>query len=424
MFEAKDILPLIGIPEKKIKCIDVVNDEKESIIHIELEDTKGICPKCGSNQIEIKDYYNVHINNSIIKHRHITVNIRVRRYRCRKCGRSFKQEYGFNENGSSISNAVKLAIIDDLKERLTNIQIARDHNVSAMTVMRILDNNILPQMPLKLSEIICVDEFCYKHSGTKMGKYPFVITNPMTGIIIDIVPSRWKGILVEYFNRVKMPERYNVKYFVSDMNETYRQIKRAFFKNALHIADRFHVIKAFNEAITAIRTRIIKQEVYYDKQEYRYLKKNWKIFLKDRDDLERIKHIDRWGIVRDSTVELDNCLKKYPHLFNAYWTKEEFRKATRKLLYYGKAEEIVNFYTNQLLHSEIEELITVGKTLQNWKMEIINGITTNPYSIKISNAIAEATNNQIQTLIDICYGMPNFDRMRKRVLYINRNQKD
>ena len=38
--------------------------------------------------------------------------------------------------------------------------------------------------------------------------------------------------------------------------------------------------------------------------------------------------------------------------------------------------------------------------------------------------IAEATNNKIQTLIDLCYGLPKFERMRKRVLYINRNQKD
>lgn len=50
--------------------------------------------------------------------------------------------------------------------------------------------------------------------------------------------------------------------------------------------------------------------------------------------------------------------------------------------------------------------------------------TRNPYSIKISNAIAEATNNQIQTLIDICYGMPKFEKMRKRVLYIYKHQKN
>ena len=424
MFEAKDILPLIGIPETKIQFINTVYDGDEAIIRIELADIRGFCPKCGSTSIEIKDYYEVHINNSIIKHKRITVIIRVRRYRCKKCGKTFKQEYNFTEKGSSISNAVKLAIIDDLKERLTCIQIARDHNVSDMTVLRIFDKAILPQPPLKLSEIICIDEFCYKHSNAKLGKYPCVITNPLTGKIIDIVESRWKNVLIDYFNKINIPERRMVKYFVSDMNETYRQIKKIFFKDTIHIADRFHVIKAFNEAITSIRTRIIKQEVYYDKQEYRYLKKNWKIFLKDRNDLLKQKYVDKWGIVTDPSVALDRCLAKYPDLHYAYWTKEDFRRDTNKLMYYYKAEETINFYENKLIHSTIEEMVKIGKMFTNWKREIINGIIQNPYSIKISNAIAESTNNQIQTLIDICYGMPKFERMRKRVLYINRNQKD
>ena len=424
MFEAKDILSLLGIPGTKIKSFDTVDDGDEATIFIELVDSRGCCPRCGSTSIEIKDYYTIRVNNSLIKHRHLTVEIRVRRYRCRKCGKTFKQEYDLTEKGSSISNAVKGAIIDDLKERITAAQIARDHNVSKMTVMRIFDKCILPQLPLKLSEIICIDEFCYKHSNSKIGKYPCVITNPLTGKIIDIIESRWKDVLIDYFNKVKLPERYNVKYFVSDMNETYRQIKKIFFKDAIHIADRFHVVKAFNEAITSIRTRILKQEVYYDKKEYRYLKKNWKIFLKDRYELSKQKYVDKWGIVTDPTVALDRCLTKYPDLYYAYWTKEEFRKDTNRLMYYHKAEETINFYENKLLHSEIDEMAKIGKTFTNWKREIINGLTQNPYSIKISNAIAEATNNQIQTLIDICYGLPKFERMRKRVLYINRNQKD
>lgn len=40
----------------------------------------------------------------------------------------------------------------------------------------------------------------------------------------------------------------------------------------------------------------------------------------------------------------------------------------------------------------------------------------------ISNAIAEANNDNIQTLIDISYGYGNFERLRNRVLYINRNK--
>ena len=424
MFEANDILTLLGIPGNKIKSytIDTVNDV--SVVYIELHDIRRPCPKCGSTDISIKDYYRVKINNSIIKHRQLLVELRVRRYKCLKCGKTFKQEYDFYENRDRISIALKGQILEDLKERNTFIQIARDHNVSPKTIRNIFDTFVLPQPQLPLTEIICVDEFCYKHKG-KEDKYPFVITDPISTLILDIVKSRRKDVLIEYFNKVKVSQRYNVRYFVSDMNETYRIIKRIFFKNAIHIADRFHIVKAFNEAITSIRMRIIKQEVYQE-NEYNYLKKNWKIFLKDRHELSKKKYVDKWGIVTDPTVALDRCLAKYPDLYYAYWTKEEFRHDTSRLLYYKKAEEVINFYINKLSNSTIEEIRVVGKMLENWKFEAINGITQNPYSIKISNAIAESTNNQIQTLIDLCYGLPEFNAMRKRVLYINRNrnQKD
>ena len=422
MNDAKDILTLLGIPSEKIKYFSTQIDGDYAIIYLELADLRGYCPRCKSSNIGIKDYYNVEINNTLIKHKNYRVNIRVRRYKCKDCGATFKQKYDFYEDNSSISTTLKGAILEDLKQRCTFTQIAKDHNVSLNTVRLIFDKFVLPQLPLPLTEIICVDEFCFKHTAKK-GKYPFVITDPSKGIILDIVESRWKNILVDYFNKVKITYRRNVKYFVSDMNETYRDIKRMFFKDAIHIADRFHVIKAFNDSITRIRTRILKQEVW-EQKEYRYLKKNWKIFLKDRTELQKTKEVNKDGIVIDPTVALDRCLSKYPELYNAYWTKEEFRRHTKEQTYYGKAEEILNFYINQLTSSYIEELRSVGKTLQNWKNEIINGITRNPYSIKISNAIAESTNNQIQTLIDLSYGLPLFNQMRKRVLYINRNQKD
>ena len=45
------------------------------------------------------------------------------------------------------------------------------------------------------------------------------------------------------------------------------------------------------------------------------------------------------------------------------------------------------------------------------------------YGFFLSNAIAEANNDNIQTLVDVCYGLNNFERSRNRILYINRNKK-
>ena len=89
---------------------------------------------------------------------------------------------------------------------------------------------------------------------------------------------------------------------------------------------------------------------------------------------------------------------------------------------YSQAEKIVDFYINKLEKNQIEEMKTIGTTFKNWRFPIINGLIRNPYGRRLTNAIAESNNNYIQTLIDTSYGLPVFERMRKRVLYINRNR--
>ena len=422
MNEAIDILTFLGIPGDKIQRYQVIDNEEIMTIFVELKDIRPYCPVCGNTNIKIKGYYETTIRHSVIAHKKVHVTIRNRRYLCSKCGKTFKQGFLLAENHSSISNATKLAIIDDLKTKMTLLQIAKERDVSPTTVRKILDTAILYQPQLPFPEVICIDEFCYRHSATKEGKYPAVISNPLTGDIIDIVFSRWKKVLIDYFNKVKLKDRFNVKYFISDMNETYRDIHRIFFKDAIHIIDRFHLIKAFNEAITKIRTRILKQEIYYKDEEYRFLKKNWKIFLMNREKAEKKKFTNAYGIVVPLTVKIDLCIRQYPELFYAYWTKQEFLKETKRLMLYSQAEKIVDFYINKLEKNQIEEMKTIGTTFKNWRFPIINGLIRNPYGKRLTNAIAESNNNYIQTLIDASYGLPVFERMRKRVLYINRNR--
>lgn len=423
MNEAKDILTFLGIPGDKISHYQVVDNESILTIYVELKDIRTYCPHCKSDKIKIKGYYESTIKHSIIFNKKIIVIIKNRRYICSNCKRTFKQIFSLVEKGSSISVATKAGILDELKTKKTIFQIALERNVSTTTVRKILDNNILYQQQLPFPEVICIDEFCYKHSESKEGKYPAVISNPFTGEIIDIVFSRRKKVLIDYFNKVKLKDRFNVRYFVSDMNETYRVIKRIFFKDATHIIDRFHLIKAFNEAISKIRVRILKQEIYYKDKEFKFLKKNWKIFLMNRDKAEKKYTVDKNGIITPLTVKIDYCIRKYPELFYAYWTKQEFIKDTSKLMLYKKAEQIFEFYSNKLNSSQIEEIVSIGKTFKNWRYEIINGLIKNSYHKRLTNAMAESNNNYIQTLIDSAYGLPVFERMRKRVLYINRNRK-
>jgi len=69
-----------------------------------------------------------------------------------------------------------------------------------------------------------------------------------------------------------------------------------------------------------------------DSKEYKYLKKNSKLFLKKRYDLLDDKKVnERTGVFHYTLDNVDYVLRKYPNLFAVYWAKEEFSSQMLKL---------------------------------------------------------------------------------------------
>ena len=281
MIDSKDILTLLSIPCEEVSDVEIISDTKEiTYVDIELKDNRSNCPFCFQNNIVIKDYYKVKIKNSIIRKHKLYVEIRMRRYKCKCCNKTFKQNFNFYDNNQCISKHTKQLVQSMLMDRISMEYIAKELDINKKTVINILDSMPEPQR-LKLPNVICLDEFHFSNANHKAGKYPCVISNPFNTELIDIVESRRKDYLIDYFQHISFKERNNVKYFISDMNETYRSIYKIFFKDAIHIVDHFHIIKLFTEAIQKIRIKIMKSYTS-DCKEYKYLKKNWKLFLMKR----------------------------------------------------------------------------------------------------------------------------------------------
>lgn len=419
MFDSKDILSLLSIPSEEVSSFSVVKDTEEiSFIDIELKDNRPCCPFCLSNKIVIKDYYKVRINNSIIRRQKLIVNINVRRYKCKYCNKTFKQKFGFYQDNSCISNEVINIIKNMLMNRVSMEYIAKEVSVSKQTIINILDKFPEPKR-LPLGKVICLDEFHFSNANHKAGKYPCVISNPFNTELIDIIESRRKDYLIDYFNRISFKERNNVKYFISDMNETYRFIHKQFFYNSIYIVDHFHVVKLLTEAIQTIRIKIMNEQ-NKDTKAYKYLKKNWKLFLKNRFDLKDNTFINKkTGIVCYVLDSIDMVLKTYPELHAVYWAKNEFCSSMLKLHEYQETKDYIDFFINKYSNSTIKVLNKIGRTFRHWYKEIINAYSKNTYGVVLTNAMAESNNNYIQTLINIGYGYSCFSHLRKRVLYMS-----
>ena len=116
-----------------------------------------------------------------------------------------------------------------------------------------------------LPKVLCIDEYHFETS--KDSKYICVLIDYETRTVFDIIKSRQKAYLEEYFNRFNSKELERVKYFCSDLYDEYASIKRKYFPKAIHIADKFHVIKQMTTIVNMLRTRVMNKVVEYKSKE-------------------------------------------------------------------------------------------------------------------------------------------------------------
>ncbi len=207
------------------------------------------------------------------------------------------------------------------------------------------------------------------------------------------------------------------------MNDTYRYVHDVFFKNSIYIVDHFHIVKLFTEAIQSLRVRIMKT-YDTDTKAYKFLKKNWKLFLMNRYNLDQLTYInERTGIVYNYADKVDMVLREYPELAEVYYAKDIFSNKMLKLHEFEETKTMIDFFIHNFESSTVFELNKISKTFSNWYLEIINAYSKNSYGVVLSNAIAESNNNYIQKIINIGYGYTNFPRLRKRILYMSSNRK-
>ena len=424
MIDSKDILTLLSIPSEDVLTSEIIKDSEETtFVEIELKDNRPSCPFCFSNSIGIKGYYNVKIKNNIIRKHNLFVSIRMRRYKCKNCLKTFKQPYSFYEDKSHISLKIKEIVKHMLLEPISMQYIAKEIGITRQTVLNILDQ-IPDAQRLRLPEVLCIDEFHFSNANNKAGKFPCVLSNPFKTEIIDIIESRRKPYLQRYFSSIPFKERNNVKFFISDMNDTYRYVHNTYFKNSVHIVDHFHIVKLFTEAIQTIRIRIMKNNDKNAKA-YNFLKKHWKLFLMNRYDLERLTFTnEKTGIVYNYVDKVDMVLREYPELAKVYYAKDLFSNKMLKLHEFEETKVAIDYFIKYFDSSNVYELIKIAKTFLNWYIEIINAYSKNSYGVVLTNAIAESNNNYIQKLINIGYGYTNFSHLRKRVLYMSSNRKN
>ena len=248
----------------------------------------------------------------------------------------------------------------------------------------------------------------YKHvsideKAVKKGhEYISILSDEMTGVVISAVEGRTKesveNLCTTSLTAPTAHQRSKVETICTDMWDAYIYAAKAYFKQAKHCHDNFHLVGYLNKAVDKVRRREVKEHEILKNTKYLYLKDQLNLTEKQRIKFESIK---------GANFEVSK----------AWRIKENFRDIQFKQT---SKEAFILFmrWRNDAMASKIPEITAVVEMFDRHMKGIINAIETGA-----NNARAERLNGAIQELKTIGRGYRNTQSFITAIMFFHGNLK-
>jgi transposase len=262
------------------------------------------CPCCGSKNVWQKGTKERRFRSLPFGRKHTTIVLEVPRVHCRDCGTLRQVKISFAEEHRRCTRFFERYVLDLLLS-MTCHDVAEHLGLSWDTVRYIEKRRLkrdFAKPPLKGVTHIAIDEIAIK----KGHKYLTVVMDLHTGRVIFVGDGRGAEALDPFWKRLKK-SRAHIIAVCSDMSAAYTMAIRSHLPEAIHVFDRFHVIKLFNEKLSTLRRRLQSE-------------------TKDKEAKEALKGI-RFDLLKREPSEkgaerLEKALKLHADLAVAHALKE------------------------------------------------------------------------------------------------------
>ena len=386
----QEILNLQDVSIEKVE-----NLERIQRIHIKLGRKVVNCPRCEAETSKIHDYRTQIVKDCEAFGKKVELVLRKRRYVCTCCNKRFAEPNEFLPKYHRMTSRLIETVIEKLSDERSFSSVARETRLSVSTIIRIFDHIQYPTLKVCPS-VLSIDEFKGNTGGEK---FNVILCDPQTKRVLDILPERKESYLIKYF---KQTDRSCVKYFVSDMWTTYRELANNFFKNATFLVDKYHWIRQTVWAFEAVRKETQK---HLRADVRKYFKRSRSLLIKRYDTLDP-----------EQKQAVNTMLWYSDEMCEAHSIKEWFFK----VLDTDDLTEMKNAFKDWLNSVDTTDLKPFKRcvnTYFNWKSGIFNSLEA-PFT----NGFTEGCNNKIKVLKRNAYGYRRFDRFRNRILHIFSHQ--
>jgi transposase len=353
---------------------------------------REFCPTCATPSEAGYDRRTVRLKDEGFRGFQIRLIVRKRRLWCRSCSKPFTEPLQGVRKGFQHTERYGRAVLRACERYVDLAHVRRDFRCSAGWLYTALYRHLdLEHRKHRQDwpEVVGLDEHSF---GRRKPLCPRDFVSMVVDVrghrLFELVDGRTIEQLETSLAHIKGAE--NVRLVALDMSDAYKGFAKRAFPKARLVADKFHVLRLLNPALTQRRVEITG----------------------DRRSMAIRRLLLRNGHTLDFWKKLDvqRFLEAHPALREVYLAKEALHRFYRTR---GtrRATKAFDKLLGRLAASVLPELATLRKTLTRWRSEVLAYFDTG-----LTNAMTEGFNLKAKLVKRRAFGYRSFRNYRLRLL--------
>ena len=358
----------------------------DAAIHFSIEQNPDTfcCSHCHSRAVMKAGQVPRQFRSLPIGGKPVWIELSIQRLWCTTCGKTRQAKVAFADQGRGYTHCFERYALD-LSRHMTIQAVARHLGVGWDAIKDIQKRRLAVRFKkpkLKHLEHLAIDEISIGHGH----RYLTVVLDLDSGAVVFVGEGKGADSLLPFWKRLRSAHA-RIRAVATDMSPAYTLAVRENLPKAIHVFDRFHVIKLFNE-----RFSLFRQELQREAEgplARKVLKGTRWLLLKNPENLDD---------ERDERKRLEKALALNKPLATVYYMKEDLRQIWDQ----GEKAAAGKFLADWIARAQSSGI----RMLQQFAVTLAfhrRGILAY-YDCPITTAALEGTNNKIKTMQRQAYG--------------------
>jgi len=366
-----------------------------TVFRVRAKDEMLCCGHCGGRAVTKAGVVRRQFRTLPIGTRRVWLDVPVQRLWCASCGKTCQVKLAFADERRSYTHHFERYALE-LGRHMTIQDVAQHLGVSWDVIKDIQKRYLTRRFArprLKHLRQIAIDEI----SIGRGHRYLTVVLDLDSGAVVFVGNGKGTEALEPFWKRLRSSGA-RVRAVATDMSWAYIRAVRDNLPKAIHVFDRFHVMKLFNEQLADLRREV--QRCTEDVEHRQLLKGTLWLLLKNPENLDpRKKERER----------LQDALRINQPLATAYYMKEDLRQLWQQFTK-PQAARFLKEWIARAEASGVKMLKKFARTLQTHRKGLLNW-----YHYPISTGPLEGTNTKIRVLQRQAYGFRDHEFFKLKI---------